>query len=686
MYPFTFLKDLRALWVGKSPLIDLNTLRTASAKVCLGVMLLFASCLPASLRAADDKQFDNEYGIRDNMYQLYQAAVNTSDSLFMLRVADSLSQCNDGKNEAVYKMLGASLRVYCFFSASTDEEFDRGVTDMKYWSRKAGFEKVYYRAYLNDIRFQLNRQRTLEALKKARNMMVEAQQKQNHDGIYYALCATGDIYTERGNSSLGLDYYAKALGYSKNNTPARDIAPMYVEMAVNLTDLKQYDRAVALCDSALTLESDPAIRAQIFANKCLALYGAGRKEDFMVCYSLLKLLAEDLSESIVSLDFVTIHKLILEGQYDEALRLSDRIYNKSDRWHVQERIYAAAGNYEKAYERLQQISAMNDSLHDRMQNEDLAAISGQLDNTMLTQKAEELEEKSRETTYKSIISIISIIVALLAVLALVRWRLTRKLRAKNKELEATNAVIKQAQDATEQAYDKLQKASHMRTSFIHNVTHELRTPLNAILGFAQILTDRSMQLTPENQQELLGKMQYNSDLLIRLIDNVLELSSLESDSKELNLALVHCNELGRHALNVSNCHGRSTEKVHVSFTTSLPEHETFQSNFEKASAVLTRLLNNAMKFTEAGSVTLHCTCSEDRRNVIYTVTDTGIGIPAEKSEAIFERFTQLDSFTPGMGIGLSICRLISEELGGTVVLDTEYHDGARFVFTLPRAR
>ncbi len=651
------------------------------------MLLLLWAAVPA-LWADEAKhgEFDNEYGIRDDLYQLYQAAVNNSDSTFMLQVSDSLNNCTDSKSEAVCKMLAASLRVYCYFTASHDEEFDQGVADMKFWSRKAGFEKVYYKAYLNDIRYQLNRQRTLEALKKARNMMVEAQQKRNHDGIYYALCATGDIYTERGNSSLGLEYYNKALQYSINNTPARDIAPMYVEMVVNLTDLKQFDRAVALCDSALSFETDPAIRAQLFANKCLALYGAERYDEFQVCYSLLKLLAEDLSESIVSLDFITIHKYIIEGRYEEALKLSDNIYNTSDRWHVQERIYSRAGNYEKAYERLQWIAEMNDSLHDQMQNEDLAAISGQLDNTMLSQKAEELEEKTKETTYNAIIIVISVIAVLLAILGLVRIRLTRKLRAKNRQLQETNAILKQAQNEAEQAYAKLQKASYMRTSFIHNVTHELRTPLNAIIGFAQLLTDSTMKLKPEEQQELLGKMQYNSDLLIRLVDNVLALSDLESDSKELNLQKVHCNELGRHALQVSNCHGRSTETLRVSFTSALSESETFVSNFDKASAVLTRLLNNAMKFTKEGSVTLHCTCSQDRTHVIYTVTDTGIGIPAEKAETIFERFTQLDSFTPGMGIGLSICRLISEELGGTVVLDTEYHGGARFVFTLPMER
>jgi signal transduction histidine kinase len=674
-----FLNDLRSLRVALS-----------DARQRLLSLMWLMLLLPLSVFAAGDLktggEADNEYGISERLYQLYSTAVNNNDSIYMLQVADSLDACTDSKNTAVCKMLASTLRVYCYFDADIDENFDKGVADMKYWSRKAGFEKVYYRAYLNDIRFQLNRQRTLEALKKARNMMVEAQQQRNHDGIFYALCAIGDIYTERSNSTLGLEYYTKALEYSKQNTPNRDLAPIYAEMAVTYTDLKMYDRAVAICDSALVEETDPAIRAQLFATKCLALYGADKKEEFMVCYSLLKLLAEDLSESIVSLDFVTVHKLILEGQYVEALKLSSRLHNVSDRWHVQERIYARSGNFEKAYERLQWIEAMNDSLHNRMQNEDLAAISSQMDNTVLSQKAEELEEKTHAMAYLNTMIVLAVIVVLLGILALVRMRLMRQLKTKNRQLEETNANIKLAQDAAEQALQKLQKASHMRTSFIHNVTHELRTPLNAIIGFAQVLTDKTMNLSPANQQELVNKMQYNSDLLIRLIDNVLELSDLENEAKELNLSKVHCNELGRRALEVSNCHGCSTDKVQVAFTSALSESDTFLSNFDKACAVLTRLLNNALKFTQQGSVTLHCTCSDDRSRVIYSVSDTGIGIPAEKSEAIFERFTQLDSFTPGMGIGLSICRLIAEELGGKVVLDTDYKGGARFVFTLPMER
>jgi signal transduction histidine kinase len=644
----------------------------------------------APLRAEDGDtshhEFDNEYGITNKNYQLYQSAVNNNDSAFMMQVAEELDVCDDGKNQAVYKMLAATLRVYCNFMAPTDEEFDRGIADMKYWSRKAGFEKIYYKAYLNDIRFQLNRQRTLEALAKARNMMVEAQQMRNHDGIYYALLATGDIYSERGNLTLGLEYYGKAMAYSEGHTPTRDVAPLYVEMAVNLTELKQYDSAVALCDSALTFETDPAIRAQIFANKCLALYSADRDEEFLVCYSLLKLLGDDLSESIVSMDYVTIYKLIIEQRYDEAMRLSEQIYNKADRLRAQEQIYKRSGNYREAYVRLQEISAMNDSIFNVLQGEDLAAIGGQLDNAMLSQKAEALEEKTRETTYLAVLIILSLCVVLFAIFALVRMRLTHKLKQKNKQLEETNEHLKEAQQAVQQAYDKLQSASHMRQSFIHNVTHELRTPLNAILGFSQVLTESLMTLSDEERRQLVGKMQDNSDLLMRLIDNVLQLSDLETDESEVFVSQVHCNELGRHALATSNCHGESTEQVHVGFTTSLPEGATFVTNFDKASAVLTRLINNAMKFTREGSVLIHCSCSPDRTRVIYTVTDTGIGVPTEKAETIFERFTQLDSFTPGMGIGLAICRLICEELHATVVLDTEYRGGARFVFSLPMER
>jgi signal transduction histidine kinase len=96
------------------------------------------------------------------------------------------------------------------------------------------------------------------------------------------------------------------------------------------------------------------------------------------------------------------------------------------------------------------------------------------------------------------------------------------------------------------------------------------------------------------------------------------------------------------------------------------------------------LVNNALKFTAEGSATMHCSLADEGQRIVYSVTDTGIGIPAEKAEVIFERFKQLDTFVPGLGLGLSICRMIATELGGEVVLDTNYHGGACFLFTLPK--
>ena len=108
-----------------------------------------------------------------------------------------------------------------------------------------------------------------------------------------------------------------------------------------------------------------------------------------------------------------------------------------------------------------------------------------------------------------------------------------------------------------------------------------------------------------------------------------------------------------------------------------------QTNPDRISQILMNLLQNAAKFTQEGSVTLTYHIREEEKVILFSVTDTGIGIPADRQEAVFERFTKLDSFVPGTGLGLSISRLIAEKMGGSLLIDSTYTTGCRFILTLP---
>lgn len=218
-----------------------------------------------------------------------------------------------------------------------------------------------------------------------------------------------------------------------------------------------------------------------------------------------------------------------------------------------------------------------------------------------------------------------------------------------------------------------------KTRFIQNVSHEIRTPLNAIMGFSELLGMPDGMLDAEERANCATYIRDNSQMLIRMIDDMLMLS--KSDGDEVHLAMEHV------SVNmVCNSSLRTTEFVHpkgvrVYFTSDVPDDYLVRTDGGHVQQILVNLLTNACKFTTEGEIHLCCQMKDDV--LCFSVTDTGEGVPLGMEEKIFSRFIKLDSFKPGSGLGLSITRNLATQLGGKVYLDTSYSDGARFVFELP---
>ena len=241
-------------------------------------------------------------------------------------------------------------------------------------------------------------------------------------------------------------------------------------------------------------------------------------------------------------------------------------------------------------------------------------------------------------------------------------------------------------------YDKAMESSRMKTDFIQQISHEIRTPLNILSGFAQVLTS-GMELDEATRQEVTKGIVDNTERITSLVNKMLELAEAGSDNllerNDQALAI----QIAAQATEDSGI----SQATHLDFDLDItPEAETVMltTALVPATRVLTLLLDNAMKFTHpaeaAGGVDAvkekaHAVLrvSVDDGMVVFTVEDTGIGVPSEESEHIFEEFVQLDKYYDGTGIGLTVARSLAHRLGGDVRLDTDYSSGARFVYTLP---
>ena len=228
------------------------------------------------------------------------------------------------------------------------------------------------------------------------------------------------------------------------------------------------------------------------------------------------------------------------------------------------------------------------------------------------------------------------------------------------------------------AKEKAEESNRLKTAFLANMSHEIRTPLNAIVGFSSVLV--SDDSSPAEKAQYCDIIQKNSDLLLHLINDILDISRMESG--RIKFVWEECDvvELCQTALSTAE-YGRKTSALFL-FETPVASL-VIKTDAQRLKQVLINLLSNAAKFTPSGSIKLAIAIDKQHQQLELSVSDTGCGIPSDKSDRVFERFEKLNEYSQGTGLGLAISRLIIENLGGKIWVDKDYTEGARFVFTHP---
>jgi signal transduction histidine kinase len=256
----------------------------------------------------------------------------------------------------------------------------------------------------------------------------------------------------------------------------------------------------------------------------------------------------------------------------------------------------------------------------------------------------------------------------IGIFAFFRQKAARLLARKNKQLA--------------EALDHAQESDRMKTSFVQHISHEIRTPLNIITGFAQVISNPEYEIGEEDRNRMLADISRNTNEITNLVNELLELSESESQSHYDKPDDVDIAALCRQVLEESeadNC-----AHLSLSVESSLPEGFSIKSNSEALHKILSQLMSNALKYTEKGSVKIRLAMEGDLLRI--EVEDTGIGIPEEHQEKVFERFYKVDSFRQGIGLGLTVARRTAELLDGTLTLDSTYTDGARFILKMHNAQ
>lgn len=369
-----------------------------------------------------------------------------------------------------------------------------------------------------------------------------------------------------------------------------------------------------------------------------------------------------LSSNDLFVPYARIYQTLLSGDAEKALAETATLRNKKEQYLLECDIYRYIGDNEKA------ILTQRELMHKR------DSITGVMINENIHQQEQEIALMKEQQEMSRKIYLILIHTVILAILAIVlmarnimmRRKYQKQLIAKNQELREANRQVT--------------AANEMKTEFIRSVSHEIRTPLNIINGFSQVLTDVTNTFEPEERSEIADTISENSHQITSLVNKMLALANENTTNLMSMVEETDAVEICQRA--IEEMPKTDPAKLKVVFENHLPLGETrILTHGDSLAQMLGNMLENSVKFTEQGQITL--TLKRDKTHFRFVVEDTGCGIPADKVDTIFERFTKVDEFKWGLGLGLAYCHETVEKLGGNLTLDKTSDEGTTFTLSLP---
>ena len=512
---------------------------------------------------------------------------------------------------------------------------------------------AYYTQRCNEIIFQMNRRKIFEAYMLGRKLSMELTDKGLESEMYMAYNMLGHINRICGNNKAAKRNFYRVIDMMEKQGYYESMPPIYMNIVnVEMGDDPEEAKILLTKAEEIAKKYAPERVFDIVTRRTISYFNSGDTQKFLEGYKEYKKGVAE-GKSSVHGRTMEIYYLATIGETDEAVQLARKeLGDDSD--DIVTMIYEKAGRWKEAYHALRKSSIANDSVNNVALANSMMGIRDQL-------AINEMENKS--TRNRIIALSIGIVLLGLLVMALVYIVFSRRRHIKQ----------------LNKAYHKALESEKMKSAFIQNVSHEVRTPLNIISGFSQVIADPELTETVEERQHMAEMMQKSASQITNLIDEIIGLSLIETTDKINKDDTIQVNSVLRAVIN--DYQGKVTNETEMKMDSQLHDEFTILTNKNMFARIISALVDNAVKYTADGLITLKA--SSDGKNLNISVEDTGVGVPIQEAENIFGRFVKLDSFKEGIGLGLPLSRKLAEQLGGTVKLDTSYTNGARFIVTLP---
>lgn len=612
--------------------------------------------------------------------------LTASDTLF-----DMAIRCNDTVMAKI--ALGAKVDYYYYGQGENrTDSIIAGVNRLKQYARSVGNAELYYWAWAARlVNYYIIQGEYNIALLEAEKMLQEAKGEKKQGSIAECYYALANVYAAKGLVKKSQEFMLKEIDIFENANVFRyNISCQYSDAAKIYIDLGEAEKAPELLKKALKTSKSTyhEVTAKLVYVSLYLAQGdtAAARKALEECRQMY-MGEPSMKRHIHYLYDVEIDYNWRVGNYNKALSVLDeretelRKKNnlttlmalrktKADILWDMNRKEEAAGLYR---------DFLLEQKKEKERNEEITTseFATMLNLQQLNAEKVRLEKISQKKQLQNTRTILFSVLGLLCIVVIFLWqqrKLNAKLhRAKNK-LDEQNRTLIKAEEELRKAKEVAEQSNWLKTMFIQNMSHEIRTPLNSIVGFSGVLVD--MLDEKEDIGQYVALIESNSKLLLKLVGDILDISILDSEV-----------EIKHNAVDVNACCQASIDAAGASFDPGVRlifepacDELIINSNYSYIVQVLDNLLGNASKFTHVGSVTLTYEVKKEENQLIFTVTDTGIGIPVEEQERVFERFVKLDNFSQGAGLGLSICRIVAERLGGYLRIDKGYTQGTCVIF------
>ena len=552
--------------------------------------------------------------------------------------------------------------MYKYFDTSDRLAFEDAVHQLRSYYKTMGKWHEMYTAWENEIVYDINNDHFYSALKKTEAMNDFIMSNNHVDEFYRMDYLMGMFYGTRNNIAMCKKYLDQALEKLKGRKEYRAEASNIYMLLANILAFDNPDSATISIDKCIALCEDNRDLSAALQMKCIIEFGKKDRTGFIKAYnknSQIKL--SDPKEYNPSYeDYVEQGMASFEGRFDDALEINSKMNNRLDQLLFLTKIYDMKGDRAAEAEALKTLLKAREKWYSEISSMEINDISNDIN---LEQMRREKDKAYDLMTY------IALGACVLGVLFLSYFIWSRR-RHMRELMEQNHQLIL--------ARDHAQEADRMKTAFIQNVSHQIRTPLNAVSGFSTILANQIDELADDERQDLARRIEHSATIITNSLNHLITLSDVDSINMNSKSETINCHEFCREIVKEFK---PMKQTIGFSYSSSIGQDVTVKSNRSLLKSVIMEILMNADKFTDEGRITL----SSDMKDGMWllSVTDTGTGIPEGDEDRIFGHFTKIDDFSEGLGLGLTFCKNITLRLGGDVVLDKNYHDGARFIVKIP---